>query len=226
MGAVPALVVFDCDGVLSVARSSWSLVHHTYGSDNRQDLSEFFGGVIDVHEFIRRDVTRWQALQPGLTPARLQQDVLPRMAPMQGAAALVSGLLDAGAAVACVSGGLDLLVRPFVEGLGIDSALTFANGLGTDASGALDGSGLVRVPPHRKDRIVHQLMDQLDLDGDDVAAIGDTHDDAAMFLPSVRGIAFNSTDARLRAAAHHVEDRPDLRLLAPLLGLPPLGAAP
>ena len=226
MGQRPALVVFDCDGVLTLNRSSWSLVHRVLGTDNRADLQAFLGDHIDVHEFIRRDVARWQSVAPGLTPARLQDAVSPYMTPMPGAADLIASLRAVGTTVACISGGLDLLVNPLAARLGIDQALTFANGLSIHTDWRLAGGGIVRVSPKAKDLRLRALLEHLQLPPAEVVAIGDTHDDAKMFMQQVRGIAFNSTDERLHAAAHHVEHRADLRHLAPVLGLPRLPMAP
>lgn len=215
----PQLVAFDCDGVLATVRSSWAIVHAHYQTDNRPSLEAFRRGEIDVVEFIRRDVALWKAVEPTLTPERLQSDVSPAMVPMDGARQVIQALQRAGSTVVCISGGLDLLVHPLAVELGIHSENIYANGLRTDGSGILDGRGTLRVSPRRKDRVLQPMIEMMKLRNDQVAAIGDTAQDTSMFLPGVRSIAFNPADTQVVQQARHVERRTDLRHIATALGV-------
>jgi len=46
------MVVFDCDGVLVDAVSSWRTLHDMYGTDNSLNLRRFINGEISDVEFM------------------------------------------------------------------------------------------------------------------------------------------------------------------------------
>ena len=46
-GKLPACVVFDCDGVLVDAVSSWRTLHDHFGTDNDFNLQRFIDGELD-----------------------------------------------------------------------------------------------------------------------------------------------------------------------------------
>ena len=61
-GMLPEVVVFDCDGVLVDAVSSWRTLHDAYGTDNGQNLNRFIRGEISDVEFMRSDIQMWKAV--------------------------------------------------------------------------------------------------------------------------------------------------------------------
>ena len=59
----PEVVVFDCDGVLVDAVSSWRTLHEAFGTDNALNLNRFIRGEISDVEFMRSDIQMWKAVQ-------------------------------------------------------------------------------------------------------------------------------------------------------------------
>ena len=56
-------VVFDCDGVLVDATSSWRTLHDHFGTDNNANLQRFIAGEFDDLTFMRSDIALWKAVQ-------------------------------------------------------------------------------------------------------------------------------------------------------------------
>ena len=56
-------VVFDCDGVLVDAISSWRTLHDHFGTDNNANLQRFIAGEFDDLTFMRSDIALWKAVQ-------------------------------------------------------------------------------------------------------------------------------------------------------------------
>ena len=54
------LVVFDMDGVLVDAVSSWKYIHDHFNTSNEKSVDDYVHGKIDDLEFIRRDVELWK----------------------------------------------------------------------------------------------------------------------------------------------------------------------
>ena len=95
----PRVVVFDCDGVLVDAVSSWRTLHDSFGTDNAVNLTRFIRGEISDVEFMRSDIQMWKAVRNPI-----HQDELFRayagVALMPGARECVKHLQDAGVFVA------------------------------------------------------------------------------------------------------------------------------
>ena len=56
-------VVFDCDGVLVDAVSSWRTLHDHFGTDNAENLQRFIRGEITDTEFMRLDIKKWKSIE-------------------------------------------------------------------------------------------------------------------------------------------------------------------
>ena len=56
-------VVFDCDGVLVDAVSSWRTLHDHFGTDNNVNLQRFIAGEFDDLTFMRSDIALWKGVQ-------------------------------------------------------------------------------------------------------------------------------------------------------------------
>ena len=64
-------VVFDCDGVLVDAVSSWRTLHDHFGTDNSENLQRFIRGEITDVEFMRLDIAKWKSIENELNNMRI-----------------------------------------------------------------------------------------------------------------------------------------------------------
>ncbi len=201
------LVVFDMDGVLADAESSWVYVHRRFGVNNDHSLHAYLRGEIDDLEFISRDVKLWMQREPGVTEGRIAS-ILDDVPMMRGAAATVSELKGAGIMTAIVSAGIDLLAKRIARNLDIDFCL--ANGFAKHGDGRLSGQGILRVRLMDKGDAVSEAADALGAAKGEVVAVGNSRYDISMFRRSGKGIAFCPADEEVRKYADAVVEERDL----------------
>jgi len=215
----PDVVVFDCDGVLVDAVSSWRTLHDAFGTDNALNLNRFIRGEISDVEFMRSDIQMWKAV---VNP--IHRDDLFRayagVALMPGAREVVARLQDAGVFVAIVSAGVDLFVSSIASMLKVDDWI--ANGFVFDEEGYLTDEGVCRLHATGKGEIVTKLLKINDLDVARCVCVGDSEMDLSMHVEGSRFIGFNpsrdsSVVAFARAGIPVVVEK-DLRAILPLLG--------
>lgn len=208
------LAVFDMDGVLIDARSSWVLVHRHFGTDNEDSLEAFLRGEIDDHEFIRRDVERWSR-----GSGRVRYDevigVLDLAVPFRGAIETLQALGNMGVKTAIVSGGLRHLALRIGSLCGVD--LVFANDVEVDDEGYLTGGGIVNVPLREKGSVVTRIQSEFGIPLAETVAVGDSLVDITMFRQAGLSIAFNPRDEMTERSATHVVRGLDLRSVLPLI---------
>ena len=202
------LVVFDMDGVLADAESSWVFVHRRFGVNNDHSLYAYLRGEIDDLEFIRRDIRLWIAKDPELTVSKIQ-NILSEVQLMPGARETVKALRDRGIKTAIVSAGIDLLAERIADELGVD--VDMANGLITDNRGRLSGEGILRVRLMDKGDAVSEVAKRLDVPQEQVVSVGNSQYDVTMFQRSGMGIAFMPSDDHVRSSASAVVEEKDLR---------------
>jgi phosphoserine phosphatase len=208
------LVVFDMDGVLIDARSSWVLVHRHFGTDNEDSLQAFLRGEIDDQEFIRRDVERWASVAGGVHISEVEA-VLDEAPLYPGAVETLLELHGRGVRTAIVSGGLSYLADR-IGRMGLVDHV-HANDVVVDANGHLTGGGLVHVPLLKKGLVVEAIQEEAGIGPGRTGAIGDSLVDATMFERAAVSIAFNPRDTEIEGAAVHVVRSRDLRSVLPLL---------
>jgi len=208
------LAVFDMDGVLIDARSSWVLVHRHFGTDNEDSLEAFLRGEIDDHEFIRRDVERWSRAS-GRVRYHEVTDVLDSAVPFPGAVETLRTLGGSGVMTAIVSGGLRHLATRIGSLCGAD--LVFANDVEVDEEGYLTGGGIVTVPLREKGSLVTVIQRDLGVSPAETVAVGDSSVDVTMFRQAGLSIAFNPRDGVTERSATHVIRGRDLRSILPLI---------
>jgi len=202
------LVIFDCDGVLADADSSWEYVHHAFGTDNTESLKAYMRKEFDDYEFIRRDVRLW-ARNGERIHISIIRKILDGVPLMKGAPEAIKELRRRGIMTAIVSGGLQPLTERIAGTCGID--INLSNGLVTDNEGYVTGEGIVVVPVSDKGAVVKKLVKGLGLKKEQCAAIGDRGLDSRMFEHVGLGIAFNPADQEVCDEAAVVIRKKDLR---------------
>ena len=217
------LAVFDMDGTLVDARSSWAHVHDHFGESNSEALRLFLANEIDDAEFIRRDIRLWWKHDPNLTVQAVDA-ILAGVRLMPGAVELFRDLKHRGMVTAIVSGGIDLLARRIGRELGIDYVL--ANGFRVDAAGRLTGEGLIRVPIKRKEEVLAQVQTQLAVPPAATLSVGNSEIDVGLFRRSRIGIAFAPEDDEVTRYASAVIVERDLRRVLDVLDAGVGGADP
>lgn len=215
----PKVVVFDCDGVLVDAVSSWRTLHDSFGTDNAVNLTRFIRGEISDVEFMRSDIQMWKAVRNPI-----HQDELFRayagVKLMPGARECVERLQEAGVFVAIVSAGVDLFVSSIASMLKVDDWI--ANGFVFDDEGYLTDEGVCRLHASGKGAIISRLLEMNDLEAEDCVSVGDSEMDLSMMVEGSRFIGFNPTRDSSREAFETagvpVVNVKDLQAILPLMG--------
>jgi len=190
-------VVFDCDGVLVDATSSWRTLHDHFGTDNNANLQRFIAGEFDDLTFMRSDIALWKAVQNPIH----QDDLFRAYAGarvMPGARELVRDLQGRGVYVAIVSAGVDLFVSSIAAMLKVDDWI--ANGFTFDDEGWLLDEGVCRLHATGKGAIIDRLVEMHGFDVTKVVSIGDSEMDLSMQVEGSRFIGFNPTRESSKAA--------------------------
>lgn len=215
----PKVVVFDCDGVLVDAVSSWRTLHDSFGTDNAVNLTRFIRGEISDVEFMRSDIQMWKAVRNPI-----HQDELFRayagVALMPGARECVKHLQDAGVFVAIVSAGVDLFVSSIASMLKVDDWI--ANGFVFDEEGFLTDEGVCRLHASGKGAVIDRLLEMNGFEAKDCVSVGDSEMDLSMMVDGSRFIGFNPTRDSSREAFEDagvpVVVVKDLTAILPLMG--------
>ena len=215
----PKVVVFDCDGVLVDAVSSWRTLHDSFGTDNAVNLTRFIRGEISDVEFMRSDIQMWKAVRNPI-----HQDELFRayagVALMPGARECVKHLQDAGVFVAIVSAGVDLFVSSIASMLKVDDWI--ANGFVFDEEGFLTDEGVCRLHASGKGTVIDRLLEMNGFEAKDCVSVGDSEMDLSMMVDGSRFIGFNPTRDSSREAFEDagvpVVVVKDLTAILPLMG--------
>ncbi len=212
MAPAVQLVAFDMEGCLTDDPTVWEIMHRrqgTWESHGQPYWDRYRVGELDYDTFARMDVAAWAG-----APAEALDGAARAVALMPGCRELMDGLGSAGVRVAVISNGLVEVAGRFREEFGIEHI--FANRVVT-RDGRLTGEIEIRVPYGEKGAVLRRLAHAMGLRPAEVAAVGDSVSDIAMFEQSRVGIAFRPSDAAVSAAATHTVRTKDLRQLLPLL---------
>jgi len=201
------LVVFDMDGVLVDAESSWVHVHRHFRVSNDHSLFAYLRGEIDDLEFIRRDIQLWRREKPGITVDDIEK-ILADVPLMPRASDTMVALRERGFKTAIVSAGIDLLASRVARELKIDAHL--ANGMVMNAEGGLTGEGILRVRLMDKGDAVVEAGRSAGVTKENIISVGNSQYDISMFERSGFGIAFHPSDEKVRASADAVVEEKDL----------------
>jgi phosphoserine phosphatase len=215
----PTVVVFDCDGVLVDAVSSWRTLHDAFGTDNAVNLTRFIRGELTDVEFMRSDIQMWKAVQDPI-----HQDEIFRayagVKLMPGAREVVDRLKQEGVYVAIVSAGVDVFVSSIASMLDVDDWI--ANGFVFDDNGFLTDEGVCRLHATGKGEIIERMLEVQGFDAASCVSVGDSEMDLSMHVEKSRFIGFNpsraSSEAAFEDAGVPVVRVKDLREILPLMG--------
>jgi HAD superfamily PSPase-like hydrolase len=217
---LPTCVVFDCDGVLVDAVSSWRTLHDHFGTENSQNLQRFIRGEITDVEFMRFDIRLWKEVQDPIYRDELFR-AYSGVKLMQGAREVVEELQQRGVFVAIVSVGVDLFVSSIVGLLKVDDWI--ANGFLFNDDDTLSDEGVCRLHATGKGEIIQRLLDMNGLEAKDCVSVGDSEMDLSMQIEGSRFIGFNPSRASLSEAFVKsnvpIVVEKDLRAIRPFLGL-------
>ena len=196
-------VVFDCDGVLSDNGSSWQIIHHRFGTENDEALSDnsnldlFLDGKISEADFVEDDIRRWREVQP-----EIHKDDIIRcysgFSLMDGARDVVDELQSRGVFVAIISSGVDLFVGAIASMLKVDDWA--ANGFEGEEGGWLVKGLPTKVPSHNKGLMVNKLVEINGFSPTGVVCVGDSSTDLSMQIEGSRFIGFNPARQRATSA--------------------------
>jgi phosphoserine phosphatase len=200
------LVAFDMEGVLTADPTVWEIMHRklgTWDSHGQPYWDRYRAGEFGYDDFARMDVAVWRGAPVDLLASAVQEVALTK-----GCSRVLGGLRDAGMHLAIISNGLTCLANRFRK----DSYVThiFANEA-ISRDGHLTGEVDIRVPYASKGAVLCSLIAELGLRREQVAAVGDSSSDIAMFREARIGIAFRPFHPEVaQAATHHLPDD-DLR---------------
>ena len=213
-------VVFDCDGVLVNAVSSWRTLHDHFGTDNAVNLQRFIRGEITDDEFMRSDIQMWKEIQNPITRDELFR-AYSGVKLMDGTRDVIEQLQAKGVFVAIVSAGVDLFVASIASMLKVDDWI--ANGFIFNDDDSLSDEGVCRLPAVGKGEVIHRLLKMNGLDAENCVSVGDSEMDLSMHIDGSRFIGFNPTRdssiAAFESADIDVVYGKDLRAILPYLNL-------
>lgn len=213
-------VVFDCDGVLVDAVSSWRTLHDHFGTDNGFNLQRFIRGELTDVEFMRSDIRMWKDIQNPITRDELFR-AYSGVKLMEGARHVVEKLQANGVFVAIVSAGVDLFVASIASMLKVDDWI--ANGFAFNDDDTLSDEGICRLHATGKGEIIHRLLEMNNLEARNCVSVGDSEMDLSMHVEGSRFFGFNpnreSSLAAFESAGITVLHGKDLRALLPHLNI-------
>ena len=202
MGKKYDLAIFDMDGTLTTANSSWRFILEEFGGENHDTYMQWVNGEIDESEFMRRDIAIWKEAKPDVSA----KDI----AKMMRAIPLIDGIQETVAALhynnikcAICSGGILCAAKMIADEYGFDYYI--ADDLETDENGYLTGNGIKHVDLRNKGATAKEIMDRFGAKPERTITIGNSFGDVSMFEISGLSIAFNPLDMEITgAAADHV----------------------
>lgn len=206
------LVAFDMEGCLTKDPTVWEIMHRKLNSWDTLGLpywERYSAGELEYDEFARMDVAAWRG-----APAVLYGEAAREVKLMPGCDKLLPALSEANIMIVIISNGLMRVASRFTIDFGVYRA--FANRVAID-KGVLTGELEMLVPYKSKGNILRSLADCYELEKDEIAAVGDSASDIAMFRESSLGIAFRPSHESVAEAATHVIDDDNLNQLTDII---------
>lgn len=206
------LVAFDMEGVLSADPTVWEIMHRklgTWEAQGRVYWERYQRGEFGYDEFARMDVAVWRG-----APSGLLHEAAREVRWTGGCGEVLGALREAGVTVAVISNGLLCVASRLQEEFGIGPVL--ANRVHRDG-GHLTGEIDILVPYDSKGRMLRELAERSGIGPGEIAAVGDSASDVAMFREAALSIAFGQSEPSVAGAAGHRIEGGDLRPVLDLL---------
>ena len=237
------------DRVLVDHLSTWQYVYDQMGLSNDESFELYNQGLLDEWDWIKLDIALIKNSQTDpnkpITDEQLRGN-MEGMPMMKNWRELIQGLIDDGAKVAIVSGGLQQTARDIAAQFpsdekwsrrwgGIDrfTCKRFADGYDTQLSvftnGWLIGNqmdngehligdfGRYQVQMNGKGSIVNMLQRRYGIDYENTVSVGDSAGDIGMFEQSGFSICFNPWDERPLEYCDQVINEKDLSIVLELI---------
>ena len=200
MSASPIkLVAFDMEGCLTADPTVWELMHRqldTWQSHGLPYWHRYLAGGLGYDEFARMDVAVWRG-----APEAVLLEAAMEVPLMAGCAEALGELRRAGVQMALISNGLTCVAERFQREFGFSHV--YAN-TALSHDGVLTGEFDLSVPYEHKGLVLARLAAELGLGREQIASVGDSAADVAMFAGSAVSIAMRPHDPAVAAAATHV----------------------
>jgi len=193
------LVAFDMEGCLTAEPTVWELMHRrldTWHSHGRPCWEHYLAGGVHYDEFARMDVAVWRG-----APEAMLHEAARQVPLMPGCAEALRELRSAGGQLALISNGLMCLAERFSREFRFEHV--HAN-RALSRNGTLTGELDISVPYEHKGLVLGRIAAELGLDRGQIASVGDSRADVAMFERSAISIAVSPADPSVAAAATHV----------------------
>ena len=237
------LVCLDMDRVLVDHLSTWQYVYDKLGISNDESFELYNKGLLDEWDWIKLDIALIKSSQSNgtITDEKLRS-LMEGMPMMKNWRLLINGLLDDGAKVAIVSGGLQQTAKDIAAqfpsskpwsrrwggidrftagryGGGYDSKLSvFTNGWlrgkrNSNGNYEVDDFGRYQVQMNGKGAIVKMLQRRYGISKAKTASVGDSAGDIGMFQESALAICFNPWDKKPLEYCDEVVEQKDLAIV-------------
>ncbi|MAV44283.1 MAG: hypothetical protein CMA30_07405 [Euryarchaeota archaeon] len=238
------LVCLDMDRVLVDHLSTWQFVYDNMGLSNDESFDLYNQGLLDEWDWIKLDIALIKgsrsSLEDPITDGELRGH-MEGMPMMKNWKMLIQGLIDDGAKVAIVSGGLQQTARDIAAQFpsdspwkrrwggidrftskkfaqGKDSQLSvFTNGwlIGSEYNGdfLINDFGRYQVQMNGKGSIVNMLQRRYNISKSKTASVGDSAGDIGMFEESGYSICFNPWDEKPLKHCDEVIEQKDLAIV-------------
>ncbi len=206
------LVAFDMEGCLTTDPTVWEIMHRrldTWQSHGLPYWQHYLSGGVHYDEFARQDVAVWRG-----APEALLHEAAGEVSLMPGCAGALGALQRAGLQLALISNGLICVAERFRREFGFCEV--HAN-RALSRGGVLTGGLDVVVPYEHKGLVLGRIAAEMGLSRDQIASVGDSRADMAMFERSGVSIAVRPADPTVAAAATHVIPRHNLLPLVSML---------
>lgn len=193
------LVAFDMEGCLTADPTVWEIMHRQLGTWRSHGLpywQRYLAGGLHYDEFARMDVAVWRG-----APEALLREAARQVPLMCGCAEALSELRRKGMSLALISNGLTCVAERFRREFGF-SHVCANTALSRD--GALTGELDLSVPYAHKGLVLARIAEELGLRREQIASVGDSAADVAMFERSAVSVAVRPGDPAVAASATHV----------------------
>ena len=195
------LVVFDMDGTLLKPRSCWAYIHEHFGTDNSEMLEKYIEHKINDQEFVKSDISLWTEKSDKKVNEQYINSILDEIIPIDGAEELVTQLHENGIETVFLTGGIQFLANKWAKKWNMKKAL--GNELIDGKKGQLTAN--INASGHAKGAVMDQLLNEMNLNQEHVAAVGDNVVDLPMFERADLSIAVNTDNDQVfgKATYHH-----------------------